>query len=174
MREPKKQAPKLNLIKFYESIGTEELRAMRDDITEELKARAREARKNRPPQKPEYRFWNGKITRRIGGVFSRYRFAVTPSDIDQLPECVRDKADKLYYSLMSGEFKKDICPKIGDDVILRFRVLKRTNIAICFSNSRIFKQLPKAVVGCKREWNCLNTIVYDDKSQCPNCPDAIM
>lgn len=173
MGETKKYTPKLNLLKFYESIGTEELRAMRDDITEELKARAREARRNRPPQKPEYRFWQGKITRQIGGVFSRYRFAVIPSDAEQLPECVRDRADKLYYSLMSGEFRKDTCPKVGDDVILRFRVLKRTNIAICFSNSRIFKQVPKPVVGCRREWNCLNIIAYDDKSQCPNCQDAI-
>lgn len=165
---------KLDLRKFYQSITTEELRALREDIAEELKARAREARKNLPPSKPEYRYWFGKIVRRTGDVFSRYRFAVEPCDIEQLPECVRDRADKLFFSLMSGAFKKDTCPKIGDVVILKYRVCKHKSDSSNFRQSKITDIAPKEVVGCKKEWNCLNIIANDDRSQCPNCPDVIM
>ena len=137
MEEVNKYVLKLDLRKFYQSIDTEQLRALRDDIANELKERAREARKNLPPSKPEYRYWSGKIVRRTGDVFSRYRFAVEPCDIKQLPECVRDRADKLFFSLMSGAFKKDSCPKIGDVVVLRYRELKHTAVTTCFGTSRI-------------------------------------
>jgi hypothetical protein len=137
MEKVKPYVVKLDLRKFYQSIDTEQLRALRDDIAEELKTRAREARKNQSPSKPEYRYWSGKIVRRTGDVFSRYRFAVEPCDIEQLPECVRDRADKLFFSLMSGSFKKDTCPKIGEIVVLRFRLLKHTSVTTCFGTSRI-------------------------------------
>ena len=62
---------KVDLRKFYGSIPTEQLRALRDDIVEELKERAREARKNAVRPKPEFRYWTGKIARRTGDAFCR-------------------------------------------------------------------------------------------------------
>lgn len=173
MEEVKDYVLKVDLRKFYQSIDTEQLRALRDDISEELKARAREARKNAVRPKPEFRYWTGKITRRTGDVFSRYRFSVEPTDVKQLPEVVRENAATKFFSLMSGAFKKDTCPKIGEAVILKYRVLKKSSTMIDFLSSRIIGRVPSAVTGCKRDWNCLNIIAYDDKSQCPNCPDAI-
>lgn len=165
---------KVDLRKFYGSIPTEQLRALRDDIVEELKERAREARKNAVRPKPEFRYWTGKIARRTGDAFCRYRFSVEPTDIDQLPDVVRENVSTKFFSLLSGAFKKDTCPKIGEAVILKYRVLKNSNTQKDFFSSRIIGRVPAAVIGCKKEWNCLNIIANNDKSQCPNCPDVIM
>lgn len=173
MEEVKKYILKLNLRKFYQSIGSEELRALRDDITEVLKERAREARRNAQRPKPEFRYWNGRITRRTGDVFSRYRFSVEPCDIEQLPESVRENASTKFFPILSGAFKKDTCPKIGDAVVLKYRVLRKATDFQNFNSSRIVGRVTGNVIGCKREWNCLNIIAYNDKTRCHNCTDAI-
>lgn len=174
MEEVKKEYHvKVDLKKFFGPISTEDLRSMRDAITEVLKARAKEARKNRPPSKPEFHYWTGKIVRRTGDAFCRYRFRLELCCPEEVPEELRDKAELIYFPLLSGSFKKDTCPKIGDVVRLKYRVLKRCAASINFSRSKIVGLAPKKVVGCARDWNCLNIIAYNDKSLCPNCPDAV-
>lgn len=159
---------------FLPGISTEALRILREEVVAELRKRAKEAKKNLPPPKPEYRFWTGKIMRRSGDVFSRYRFRLEPSNPEELPEEVREKAVLMQFPLLSGSFKKDTCPKIGDVVVLKYRVLKRTAIGTCFHQSRIISLAPKKVVGCSKDWNCLNIIANDDRSHCPSCPNAVM
>lgn len=173
MDKEKEYVLKIDVRKFFQSLSTEELRTVRDGIKEELKKRDHARRKNMKPPKPEYCVWTGKIVRRIGDVFGRYRFRVEPSNPDELPEAVMEKVGITFFSLQSGAFKKDTCPKIGDVVQVRYRIFKRTSIFTSFSQGKIIGLAPRKVVGCKREWNCLNIIAYDDKSRCPDCIDAI-
>lgn len=158
---------------FLPGISTEALRVLRDEVVEELRKRAKEARKNTPPSKPEYSFWTGKVTRRIGNALCRYRYHVEPLNPEEVPEELRKVVANTYFTLMSGVFRKNTCPKFGDMVILKYRVCKQKDASSNFRRSRITGIAPKEVVGCSKDWNCLNIIAYDDKSQCQNCPDAI-
>ncbi len=174
MEEAKDYHLKIDLKEFFESVSTENLRFMREAMSNVLKERAKMLKKDMPPAKPEYRFWTGKIVRRTGDVFSRYRFRVSLCNPDELPKELVERATVTFFPLLSGNFRKDTCPKIGDVVQLKYRVLKRTPEAFTFGKSKIIGLVPKTVVGCKKDWNCLNIIANNDKSQCPNCPDVIM
>lgn len=174
MEEVKDYHLKIDLKKFFESVSTENLRFMRDAMSNVLKERAKMLRKDMPPAKPEYRFWIGKVTRRIGNALCRYRYYVEPLNMEDVPEELRKVVASTYFTLMSGVFRKNTCPKLGDVVILKYRVCKHKSDSSNFRQSRITDIAPKEVVGCKKEWNCLNIIANNDKSQCPNCPDVIM
>lgn len=163
---------KIDIRKFFESISTEELREIRDEAKAILKERAKDARRNTPRPKPEYQYWTGRVKRRIGSALCHYKYIVEPENRDGLP-IEADEEMATYFQLASGSFKKSSCPKVGDKVVCKYRVIKRLNSRACFFRSRVISLAPKTVVGCKREWNCLNIVAYNDKSHCQECLDAI-
>lgn len=132
--------PKLDIRKLYQSIGTEELRALRDDITQELKAR--NASRDYSQSKPVYRYWRGKVVRRRGNALCRYSFCLEPVGEDDLPQEVLPLVFSTYFRLMSGSFKKATCPMIGDVVMLKYRVLKNASLDTCYRRSRIICVVP--------------------------------
>jgi len=172
--EESKYCLKMDLRKFFESIDTEELRSLRDEVVEELRRRAKEARKNAPPFKPEYSYWTGTVTRRIGNALCRYRYHVDPLNMEEVPEELRKVLASTYFTLMSGVFRKNTCPKVGDRVILKYRVCKQKEAIANFRRSRITDIAPKEVAGCKQDWNCISIIARKDKSMCLSCQEAIL
>ena len=131
---------KLDIRKFYKSIGTEELRALRDDITQELKTR--NATRDYSQQKPMYRYWKGSIIKRRGNALCRYSFCLEPVDADKLPQEVLPMVTTIFFRLLSGAFRKDTCPKIGDVVLLKYRDLKNSPASESFRRSRIIEKVP--------------------------------
>lgn len=140
--EESKYCLKVDLRKFFESIDTEELRSLRDKVVEEVKNREREERKNMPPARPEYRYWKGKVIRRRGNALSRYGYLLEPVEVNDVPQDVINQFKETYFTMLGGKFKKATCPKIGDEVVLKYRLLKNSPIGTSFRRSRIIAVVP--------------------------------
>ena len=133
---------KFDINQLFPFITTNDLRRLRDTIAEEVKNREREERKNMPPVKPEYRYWQGKVVRRRGNALSRYSFLLEPTDVKDVPQDIIDRHREYYFTPLGGAFKKATCPKIGDVVMLKYRVLKSAPLDTCYRKSRIICVVP--------------------------------
>ncbi len=174
MEEVKDYYIKVDLRAILPGISLEALNVLRDEVAEELRKRAREARKGQPSAKPEYRFWTGTITRRIGNALCRYRYHVEPFHLEDVPEELRGVIANTYFTHMPGSFKKATCPKVGDKVTLKYRACKSKSVSSNFRQSRIIGIAPKEVVDCKQEWHCIDIFSSSGRSMCLDCPDAIL
>ena len=133
---------KIDIRQFFQSVKTDELRTIRDQIVEEVKRRDREERKNMPPVKPEYKFWSGKVVRRRGNALSRYSFLIEPSKDIDIPKDIIGNLKDTYFTMLGGVFKKATCPKVGDTVMLKYRVLKYKPLESSLRRSRIILVVP--------------------------------
>lgn len=98
-----------------------------EELREELKRRAKEARINARKKKPEYIEIIGVVTRITN---NRKSFMHNQYTLDIKDNRVRN-CDKLTtYTLKTGKFKKDNYPQVGDTVILKQRLTKAINFFI--------------------------------------------
>lgn len=110
-----------------------------DELREELKRRAKEARQNTIREKPKYIEVEGVVTniRNIYKSFIWAEFNIKIND-ERVPECYRD----YRYRVKQGNFKKDNLPKIGDTVIVGHLLTKNRNHfnILCAKIIRIVKR----------------------------------
>lgn len=96
-----------------------------DELREELKRRAKEARLNAKRAEPEYKEFTGvikHIDQWHHGIYS-YLFDITSAVVNG------ERTDNYIYNsgfkLKQGLFQKNTIPQVGDVVLLRY---KRTNV----------------------------------------------
>ena len=98
-----------------------------EELREELKRRAKEARINAGRKKPEYIEITGVVTKitnnRKSFMYGQYSLDIKDDRVDN-----RDKI--ATYTLKAGKFKKDNYPQIGDTVLIKQRLTKVVNIFV--------------------------------------------
>lgn len=98
-----------------------------EELREELKRRAKEARVNAGRKKPEYIAIVGVVTKitnnRKSFMYGQYSVNTKDNRIDD-----RDKI--ATYTLKAGKFKKDNYPQVGDVVLIKQRLTKAVNFFV--------------------------------------------
>lgn len=113
------------LIKLVENNRNMELKDFTtEQLREELKRRAKEARINGGRKKPEYIEVIGVVTKITN---SRRSFMYNQYNLDIKDDRIKDCDRFTTYTLKTGKFRKDNYPQVGDTVILKQRITKAMN-----------------------------------------------
>ena len=95
-----------------------------EELREELRRRAKEARINAGKKKPEYIEIIGVVTKITN---NRRSFMYNQYTLDINDDRVKDYNRYATFTLKTGKFKKDNYPQIGDTVIIKQRLTKAVN-----------------------------------------------
>lgn len=98
-----------------------------EELREELKRRAKEARINAGRKKPEYIEIVGVVTKITN---NRKSFMYGQYSLDIKDDRVRDCDKYTTYTLKAGKFKKDNYPQVGDIVLIKQRLTKAINFFV--------------------------------------------
>lgn len=112
-----------------------------EELREELKRRAKEARLNAKRSEPEYKEFTGVIEyidQRHRGIYS-YLFDITSSVVNG--ERTNDYIYNSGFKLKQGLFQKNTIPQVGDVVLLRYKRTKvnRNKEVFDIKNAKIVK-----------------------------------
>ena len=95
-----------------------------EELREELKRRAKEARLNAGRKKSEYIEIIGVVTKITN---NRKSFMYGQYSLDIKDNRVKDCDKYTTYTLKTGKFKKDNYPQVGDTVLIKQRLTKAVN-----------------------------------------------
>lgn len=98
-----------------------------EELREELRRRAKEARINAGKKKPEYIEIEAVVTKIIN---NRKSFMYGQYILDIKDDRVKDYDKNNTYTLKTGKFKKDNYPQVGDTVIVKQRLTKAVNFFV--------------------------------------------
>lgn len=98
-----------------------------EELREELKRRAKEARINAGRKKPEYIEIIGVVTKITN---NRKSFMYGQYTLEIKDDRVRDCDKYTTYTLKTGKFKKDNYPQVGDTVLIKQRLTKAINFFV--------------------------------------------